>query len=167
MTLDVPVGRVRSAVGGPRGRRGRALAVGLVLWLAVASASAVVRAEGDGEPIHLEYSSTEGCPDEAAFVARIRSRTEKARFVGPEERVRTFVVKLQRGSPPSGSVTVTEAELRQGARRLQADSCEHVADALTLIVALALDPHLIATPETPPLRPRWERKSTRAYRPRP
>jgi hypothetical protein len=125
--------------------------LGRALWsvaglLAVAGAPGLASADGLGEPIHLEYRSPTGCPDEAAFVARIRGRTTAARFVEQGEAARTFGVVLETGSPPAGTVTVTEGERGGGARRLEADSCEHVADALALIVALALDPHALAAP---------------------
>jgi hypothetical protein len=118
--------------------------------LAAASAAGLASAEGVGEPIHLDYRWPEGCPDETAFVARIRGRTTAARFVDRGEAARTFAVSLESGSPASGSVAVTEGERGEGARRLEADSCEHLADALALIVALALDPHALAAPMAPP-----------------
>jgi hypothetical protein len=133
-----------------RSPQGRTLVALLLPPLAAASASGLAWAEGVGEPIYLDYHSPEGCPDETAFVARIRERTTAARFVERGEAARTFVVSLKTGSPASGSVAVIEGEQGEGARRLEADSCEHLADALALIVALALDPHALAAPAAAP-----------------
>jgi hypothetical protein len=130
------------------------LATLLLAQLAATGGSAVAWAQEVGEPIHIEYQAAEGCPLEADFVARVLERSAAARLVARREATRTFIVNLETGSPPSGSVTVTEGDHSQGARRLEADSCEHVADALALIVALALDPHAVAAPngstEAPP-----------------
>jgi hypothetical protein len=146
------IGNLAGEGGQPRrSRRGRTFVAVLLPSLAGASAAGLAWAEGVGERIHLDYHSSEGCPDETSFVARIRGRTTAVRFVERGEAARTFAVTLESGSPASGSVAVTEGERGEGARRLEADSCEHLADALALIVALALDPHALAAPvATPP-----------------
>src|SRR5258706_8835853 len=43
------------------------------------------------EPIHLEYSAADGCPDQASFEGRVRARTAHARFVTDVGTARTFV----------------------------------------------------------------------------
>ena len=65
----------------------------------------------------------------------------RARLAREGERARTFALELTAGPPPSGSVTVMDGLRSEGTRRLDADTCEDVADALALMVALALDPH--------------------------
>jgi hypothetical protein len=52
-------------------------------------------------------------------------------------------VELVAGAHPAGSVTVMNGPHSGGTRRLDADTCDDVADALALMVALALDPHAL------------------------
>ena len=122
---------------------------GAIAALLLAEGVELAAAEGEGEPIRLEYRAGAGCPAEAAFVDRIRARTARARFVRAGGRVRTFTVELEGGARPSGSVTVVNGPRTEGTRRLEADTCSDVADALALMVALALDPH--AHPAETPL----------------
>jgi hypothetical protein len=115
---------------------------GLVTGLGVATAAA----QDSGEPIVLEYRASSGCPDEAAFVARVRARTSRARLAWPGEVARRFVVNAEAGPPAGGDITVTNEHATEGTRTLRADTCEEVADGLALILALAVDPHARATP---------------------
>jgi hypothetical protein len=107
----------------------------------VASASA----QDDQEPIRLAYRASEGCPNEASFIARIRARTARARIAQVGEAARTFTVVVEAGRPSSGRVTVQGNDQTDATRRVQADTCSDVADALALVVALAIEP-----PATPP-----------------
>jgi hypothetical protein len=107
----------------------------------------------EGEPIELSYRSSEGCPNEAAFMAHVRARTALARIAGAGEAVRSFAVTLDIGPPANGSVTLKEASGRQGTRRVQAGNCADVADALSLVVALAIDPGARSLPERTPSPP--------------
>jgi hypothetical protein len=118
--------------------------------LVAAGTLEIAAADDLGEPIRLEYRAETGCPDEGAFVARVRARTARARLVGPGEHARTFVVELGTGMRPSGSVTVMNGERSDGTRRLDADTCDEVADALALMVALALDPRALSAPSLAP-----------------
>jgi hypothetical protein len=131
-------------------RRGLCLVPALVVLVLAAAITAIATADDAGEAIRLEYSAGPGCPDEAAFVARLRARTALARFVGRFERARAFVVRLASGATSSGSVTVTDADRGEGTRSLDADTCDEVADALALMVALAIDPHASIAPVAPP-----------------
>jgi len=111
------------------------------------------RAAGDerseaAEPIRLDYHATPGCPDREAFEARVRARTTRARFVTGEGMTRTFVVGLQGGATPSGRFTVNRGPGIEGSREVRADSCADVADALSLFVALAVDPSALMGPTT-------------------
>ncbi len=113
----------------------------------VAGASVVALAEtGPDEPIRLEYRATFGCPDEANFLERVRARTASVRFVREGAPARVFSVTLAAGPPSWGSVTICNRDREEGARRLEADSCDHVADGVALMVALAVDPHAVARP---------------------
>jgi hypothetical protein len=114
----------------------------------------LARAQSAEEPIRLDYQSGPGCPDEASFVARIRARTQRAHLVTEGESAREFDVRIAasgRPSGPSGTVTVVNHGHAEGARSVSAGTCEEVADALSLIVALALAPRALApaAPEPP------------------
>jgi hypothetical protein len=102
--------------------------------------------EGAQEPFRLEYRAGSGCPDEASFLARVQERTERARRAGEGEQARTFRVELGDAPHPSGTATVVDGACTEGTRSVDAGTCDEVADALSLIVALALDPHAHAPP---------------------
>jgi hypothetical protein len=106
-------------------------------------------AQGDEEPIRLDYRAGPGCLDEDSFVALVRARTPRVRLIDDGGRARTFQVRLAATARPSGSVTVVDGVRTEGTRTVDADTCAEVADELSLIVALALDPHA-TTPSTPP-----------------
>lgn len=106
-------------------------------------------APDEEEPIRLTYHASSGCPDEADFVARIRARTTRARVAWPGEAARTFDVSVDAGPPPWGSVTVL-TNRAAATRRVQADTCEDVTDALALVIALTVDPHTSAAPVAAP-----------------
>jgi hypothetical protein len=96
------------------------------------------------EPIRLEYRASEGCPDVETFVARVRARTSRVRVALPGEAARTFAIVLVDGSPASGEVGVVDGEHPESARRVQGATCSEVADALALIVGLAVNPRTTA-----------------------
>ena len=104
------------------------------------------RADDFSEPIRLEYHAGAGCPNEAAFRTSVRGRTDRARFVESRDASRTFVVQVDSGARAWGRVTVTDEERHQLTRSVQADTCGEVADALGLVVALAIDPHATIAP---------------------
>ncbi len=116
------------------------LCIGILATAFVAGAAAPA-APDEEEPIRLTYQATDGCPDEADFATRIRAHTSRARVAWPGEEARSFDVSIDAGPPPSGSVTVFEPDLPAGTRRMQADTCADVADALALVIALSIDPH--------------------------
>lgn len=110
----------------------------LVLLLAPVVAR-LAFAAGVEEPIRLDYRAAPGCPDEPAFLARVRARTSHARLADRDEPARTFTLRLEGGGRPSGSVTVSGTGAGEGTRALAANTCEEVADALALMMALAID----------------------------
>jgi hypothetical protein len=101
------------------------------------------------ESIRLDYEASPGCPDEQAFVSLIRARTARARVVVHEETARIFRVKLAAQDRPSGTVTVIDGVHAAGARRVDAATCADAAEAMALIVALAVDPRALVTAQPP------------------
>jgi hypothetical protein len=135
-------------LGHPRARAGRYTVLACVIAL---TAGVAGRAAGDerseaAEPIRLDYHATPGCPDREAFEARVHARTTRARFVTGEGMTRTFVVGLQGGATPSGRFAVNRGPEIEGSREVRADTCADVADALSLFVALAVDPSALMGP---------------------
>jgi hypothetical protein len=106
----------------------------------ILSGASSVFAQDRAEPIRLDYRASSGCPDEAGFLARIRARTVQARAALPGEHARTFIVTLETGASPWGQVAVVGADGPPHPRRVEAGTCGEVADALALVVALAVDP---------------------------
>ena len=106
------------------------------------------------EAIRISYRASGACPDGPAFIARVRTRSTHLRLAQPSEIARTFDVSLDDGSPASGTVNVVDGEHPEGVRRLRAETCEEVADAVALVVALAINP---AGPSRVPTRSRRPR----------
>lgn len=84
----------------------------------------------------VEYSAPVECPDQSAFVERVRERTERGRGAA----LTGFVVRIT----PAASGFAGELELvdETGAtvsRRVQGEQCDAVVTSLALIAALALD----------------------------
>ena len=104
------------------------------------AAAALARAETRDEAIRLDYRASDGCPDSATFMAAVHQRAARARLALPGEGARTFVVVVDAGPPASGQVTIRQDGQSQGSRHMQAESCAEVADALALVVALAVEP---------------------------
>jgi hypothetical protein len=124
------------------------LCVGLLTAIIAASAVTGAASE-DEEPIRLTFQARPGCPAETEFVTRIRARTTRARVAWPGENARTFDVILEAGPPPSGRVIILDADIPVGTRRVEADTCADVADALALVIALSIDPHASSPPAAP------------------
>jgi hypothetical protein len=142
----------RVAERGSRGVHRVAAAMG-ALTLATAVEVVATAQDHGQQPIQLTYRVTEGCPDEASFLARVRSLTTKAQLAPPgtgAEEGRAFAVDIDAGHPASGRLSVGDADHPEGTRRVQAETCAEVADALALVVALAIDPRAAPPPSIPP-----------------
>jgi hypothetical protein len=82
----------------------------------------------------------------------VRARTTNAQLAPSEtgaHETRVFDVEVDAGHPASGRLTVGDFRHREGARRVQAETCDEVADALALVVALAIDPRAPLAPPMP------------------
>jgi hypothetical protein len=111
-----------------------------VAWLAGAGAA------GAAEPVSVWYRSTEGCPGVEAFLARLETHAVTAAPARVGGRV-DFVVTL--GKDEQGSSGTLERQSAQGTiaiREVHAASCDAVADALVLTLALTVDPDATPTP---------------------
>lgn len=121
------------------------------------------RGAGGQEPatVNVWYRSIEGCPSGAEFLARLEARRVTAKIASVGDSI-DFVVTL--GTGPKGSTGLLERQTSEGVvavRTVDGDTCEQVASAVALSLALAAEgqparPGATATaapaasPKTPP-----------------
>ena len=121
----------------------------------------------------LSYEAAPGCPSRETFVASVAARTSLARF---EEgsRGRAFHVVLgaarARDEGPYLASLVVEENGKRSARDVDGTTCDEVADAVSLVVALTIDPNakaVIAASPAPAPAPPIPRKNSAPVPPRP
>jgi hypothetical protein len=88
----------------------------------------------------LTYEAPPGCPDRAAFEAKVRRRTPWLREDGASPDSVTLAVTVDAEEhPASGRVEVVSPQGERTSRSLTAASCEELTDALALMTALSID----------------------------
>jgi hypothetical protein len=122
---------------------------GLVGAVGAALASALVStsssAQTDGRPIRLEYDAAESCPSRDTFVAGLRARTDRFELTLADPRATTYRVTLRPGNESragdetTGQVESRDASGAQVVQKLHGTTCGEVANALALVLALAID----------------------------
>jgi hypothetical protein len=131
--------------------RSAALLFGAACWLLSAPVAAQptgVPATGE-ERVRVTYRAPEGCPSEAEFLERVRSRVQRARFAEPGELARAFDVtvgKVDADASFLGHLEFVDSDGRHAARSLKGAACEELASSLALITALALDDRIAEAP---------------------
>ena len=123
-----------------------------VVVAAVTAASVAAADDDEGERIRLEYRAAVGCPDQASFEAAARSRKAPLLFVH-QGQARTFDVRIEAGPPFTGRLVLRRGDVVEGTREVHAGSCAEVADALSLMVQLAVDPSALLDPSPFPTAP--------------
>jgi hypothetical protein len=107
---------------------------------------------GDATPIRIELEAPPDCATAEAFFESVRARTERARPVKEGETGVRVVVKLTRvGQRAHGELRVIGDRGESDTRRVEGATCTEVVDALSLTVALAVDPTARLGP--PPAKP--------------
>jgi hypothetical protein len=124
---------------GPRAVRPLPVVFALVLAL-ILGAARRASAQEPAEPIRLDVTSSGGCPDLTGFEALVHARTRRALFVTSGSGTRSIEVRMQDGPHPSGSLVLRRGDAVEGTRSVQARTCTDVAEALALVVTLAVDP---------------------------
>jgi hypothetical protein len=95
-----------------------------------------------------------GCPSETAFFRAVALRTDRARLAAPNESARSFAVTVQSTSDGSvGTLRIVGTDGAIASRDVNGSDCAEVTSALTLIVALAIDPEASLLPVTQPPAP--------------
>jgi hypothetical protein len=102
------------------------------------------------EPIHLAYESLSPCPSQPAFEQAVRQRTRSWTAVAKDLAHRTFSVSLSNdGASWTGRLLIDRGGQVPSTRTVSGDSCEEVAEAMALVVAVAIDPRAtLSAPET-------------------
>jgi hypothetical protein len=115
-------------------------------------------AQTNGTPIRLEYDAAESCPNRDTFVAGLRARTDRFELTLADLQATTYRVTLRSGDEPRGRVESRDPSGAPIVQELHGATCGEVADALALVVALAIDaqaafasPPTTAPPPPPPL----------------
>lgn len=91
-------------------------------------------------PYELDYSVEDGCPDFEGFVAQISQRVRNAKHA-PEHADLHFSVRIvRRGAEWRGEVDLGADGVP---RDVAGATCDSVASALALIVAVAIDPTIV------------------------
>ncbi|HEX7670162.1 MAG TPA: hypothetical protein VF395_11285 [Polyangiaceae bacterium] len=150
--LDQPGGRERSIYR----QLSSALAAGLCCFSARARAEVQVSqpTEPLEQPIRVQYSAPDGCPDSLSFFLHVRARTQRVRLAAPGELA--AVVSVRIATELMHTVGTLEMPDEHGApfvRRVEAESCDEVALALSLVLALAYDPDALVSFSAGPAAP--------------
>lgn len=95
------------------------------------------------------YQAPEGCPSQADFEARVRSRMPARESTATSPR-RIEARLSKNGTRVAASVVLTDANGAVTKRRIVAASCNEAVDGLALIVALTVDPLEAHTGPVPP-----------------
>ena len=115
----------------------------LGFFLVSGPANAVAQeAEPRVESIVLTYAAPPTCPSEGSFVAAVRAHTVRwVRVSAGTTNARELRVRMTaRSRDAVGALTATTASGDVSERELVAPSCEELASALAIMVAIAIDP---------------------------
>jgi hypothetical protein len=108
------------------------------------------------EPVGLVYRAHAGCPDASQFWRSVASRTKQPRHVDAGDAPRTFQVTIERkGGESLGHLVVLGRDGRHEEREARDGSCEEVAEALAIMLALTIDsqvPPPVPVASSPPPR---------------
>jgi hypothetical protein len=125
------------------------LAVLVGAWLLLQSRA--VAAQPEPEPFRLLFTAFTGCPDQAQFVDWVMAKTGRARPAKAGEPGRTFVVSLRSdGDQVRGSLALVGPDGVTEEREVTAHTCEQAARAMSLVMALAIDPRSRTDSSAPP-----------------
>ena len=109
--------------------------------LSVLSVLGLPAASEDATPIRVELDAPADCATAEGFYEAVRARTERARTVKEGETGVRVVVRLTRvGARAHGELRVIGEHGESDTRRVDGASCTEVVAALSLTVALAVDP---------------------------
>jgi hypothetical protein len=118
--------------------------------LLAASAGGPVEAQTESRPIEIRIDGPEGCSSADAFFNSLRSRTTRVRPASEDESRTIIDVRLSRErGRVQGELRVLDDGGQTDTRKVEGASCDEVVQALSLSVALALDPSALFSPAPP------------------
>ena len=101
-------------------------------------------------PLLVEYTAPGNCPTQSDFEARVRARTELARFADEPNAQTLQVVVRPTGVSYAGHLSIVGRSGHISERDVEDMLCSNVVDALALVTAIAIDPAaMLAPPEAP------------------
>jgi hypothetical protein len=103
-------------------------------------------AVAEPEAVRIDYTAPVGCPDAASFWRSLRDRTTHFRQATPDEKARSFVVRVNAlPSSFSGRLEIGSPDESTAVRSVDSPICSEVASALALMTALAIDPDALTS----------------------
>lgn len=127
-------------------RRRCALTCGAALTLCVSYCLA--------EPVRVRYRAPDACPDEQAFLARVRAHTQELEIADPDSLARVLEVRIESdGEGYVAHLEFVDSQREQVSRNISGKDCGELADALALNLALLVEAESSppeAVPETAP-----------------
>jgi hypothetical protein len=120
--------------------------VGLHPGIASAQSNASESGGGRGETVSLGYFAVEDCPTDQQFLDRVRARTTRFQLTPPTNEHRRFRVAIRNHSNEFiGALEASDAR-GETLREIPGATCDEVADALALVLALTIDPEADTRP---------------------
>src|SRR5690348_11431102 len=118
----------------------------VILFLLAALQASPLRAEPVGVRLELQASPT--CTTREDRMARVHARSDRIQLDATARvLVRASVTSAAGQRTVAGELSIEQPDGRATQRRIRAPSCEQAADALALVLVLALDPSaVIAAP---------------------
>jgi hypothetical protein len=116
----------------------------IALFLLIATVfPASVRAEI--ERVNIQFESSKGCSDGAAFLRALKKRTSHFQLVTGAEPAQLFVVTITRAeSSVLGRLEIQGSGTSTSLREVAGKTCDEVVSALALMTALAIDPNSLS-----------------------
>ncbi|MET0791424.1 MAG: hypothetical protein ABW061_07875 [Polyangiaceae bacterium] len=116
----------------------------------VALTAVLLALGGEAVAVRVNYDAPAECPSAAAFYDAVRARTEHARpAVGEEPRLDVTVRVTREPRGFSGEVREVVNGKESAVRSMDGETCKEVVEALSLTVALSIDPNAHAPSPTP------------------
>jgi hypothetical protein len=126
-------------------------------------------------PLRILFEAPSECSSADAFYSGVRGRTERVRLASEGESATELQVRLTRSSTGAhGELRMLGEHGETDTREVDGGSCEEIVEALSLTVALALDPEARTTPkpvaqkppaEPPPVEPTPPKPAPRPKQP--
>lgn len=118
-------------------------------WLAAVS-TLVFALDADTTPVRLAYEAPATCPAESEFFDAIAARTSHVRRASGDESALDVSVRVSRTERGfRGEVRETVNHSESSARTMDGTTCKEVVEALSLTIALSVDPNAHAPVPVP------------------